>query len=337
MTYRVNGNCMKNTFSVPCGIVDDHIRLASGEQIKVLLMILRHPSGTLNENDIAKALKCSVSDAEDCLQYWTLMGIIEKADGESSAPEKYIPTPVQTETKPAQEKPVIEYSRPTLSEVSARMEESPEIRMLLSELQHILGKTFGYDGQSTFIMLYDRFGLPSDVIYMLVSYCVETGKTGFSYIEAVGRDWSEQEIDTCDKAAAKIESLRTANAMWKKIAAQAGLNNPRPTQAQAKKLDYWTNTLKMDFDMIYYAYEIMSENTGKLSFTYMDKILTDWAAKGFKSPEDVDRARKNSAAAAKAKNDTPASETSYDLDKHTENAIKGKLKYKKKDDKKDDK
>ena len=93
MTYKVNSTCMNSTFAVPQSIVSNHLRLASGEQIKVLLLILGKAPEELNEKQIAEMLKLSVSDVEDCLQYWTLMGILEPCEKNSSAPEKYIPSP----------------------------------------------------------------------------------------------------------------------------------------------------------------------------------------------------------------------------------------------------
>ncbi|MBR6939533.1 MAG: DnaD domain protein [Clostridia bacterium] len=332
MTYKVNSTCMNSTFAVPQSIVSNHLRLASGEQIKVLLLILGKAPGKLDEKQIAEMLKLSVSDVEDCLQYWTLMGILEPCEKNSSAPEKYIPSPAPEKEKKPEVKPAVEYSRPSASVIAARMEESAEIRSLFSELQKKLGKTIGYDGQSTFLILHDTFGLPADVIFMLVDYCVSVNKTGFSYIEAAGKDWSEQEIDTIDKAAEKIASLDRVNAMWKKLAAAAGLNNPKPTSLQSKKLEYWINGLNMSFDMIYLAYERMAERTGKLSLAYMEKILIGWYNSKLKTPAEVEASEKVSSD-AKKKADSFSGKTSYNLDEHTEKAIKEKLTYKKKGDK----
>ena len=76
MTYSLNPSFPERGFFVPSDIVDKHIRLASGEQIKVLLLILGKAPKKLDENEIAKKLKYSVADVEDYLQYWVLTGVL---------------------------------------------------------------------------------------------------------------------------------------------------------------------------------------------------------------------------------------------------------------------
>ncbi len=333
MHYKVNGNLLKDSFAVPAIIADKHLRLAGGEQIKVLLLILRNSDKSLSVGEIAKALKYTESDVEDCLQYWILTGVISEEEGESEAPKKYIPK-TDTQKKPSPPPapsvpaaPVIEYSRPGQEEIATRMSESKEIADLFSELQVIMGKTIGYDGQCTFLLLHDRFGLPPEVIYMLADYCVKIGKPGYSYIEAVGKSWAEAEIDTIDKAAEKIASLDETDKFWKRFILAAGLNNPKPTQKQIAYIEKWTVKQNMSFDLIFTAYEEMAEHTGKLSFAYMDKILDGWYAAGYKTKQDIENAKK---VKTEVKAPGGASSASYNLGTFAADNITNKPKYKRK-------
>ena len=335
MTYSVNPKYLNKGFYIPSVIVDKHLRLASGEQIKVLLLILRKAPEMLDENEIAKKLKYTVSDVEDYLQYWVMMGVLdENNEPVQDEPVKYIPksdTPAKKE-EPKPEKnnepqPVPSYSKPSVSEIATRITESKEIANLFNELQSKLGKTIGYDGQCTFLLLHDRYGLPTEVIFMLVDYCIQLGKTGYSYIETVGIRWSEQEIDTIDRAAEKIASIDVVEKFWKKFTAATGISNPKPTTAQRELIEKWLSR-KMNFDMIILAYEQMSEATGKLSFSYMDKVLDGWYNEGYKTPSDVKNAKKAKADASKAAREK-GKEASYDLDKYSEKSIHKKLKYEK--------
>lgn len=331
-------------FSVPAEIVDKHfLRLATGEQIKVLLFILRHSPNAVTSEKIAKELKYSESDVKDYLRFWILTGILEQTDEETAKsvketkPVKYEPksAPAQAEQKkPEYVAPVKtrEYQNPTQAEVAVRMEESPEIRALFSELQKILGKTIGYDGQCTFICLYDHFGLPADVIFMLVKYCMDIGKSGYSYIEKVGGTWAEHEIDTIEKAAEKIASLGRADKFWKKFASLAGINTPKPTAKQAEYIEKWISS-GMSFELVYAAYEQMAEHTGKLSFAYMDKILANWKSQGFNSPDDVDRAEKTRKDAKSKAGNQGEKTASYDLDKFARESTMKPLKYERKNKK----
>ena len=92
--------------------------------------------------------------------------------------------------------------------------------------------------------------------------------------------------------------------------------------------------MKFSNEMIILAYEEMVNHTGKLSFSYIDKILTTWHNAGYKNPADIERgaAEKNAAKQPqKGKTDSAASRTaSYDLDEFEERSLHGALKYKRK-------
>lgn len=338
MKYSVKNLSGKGEFSVPNLIVDKHLRLAGGEQIKVLLFILRKAPSPVSKEDIAKALKFSVSDTEDYLQYWVLMNVLEESeDGEEpapkadTAPEKYVPksrTAKGEEKKPEKPKAEIEYTRPSPSELAQRISESDELSEFFREIQLKMGKTISYDGQCTFLLLHDRFGLPSEVLFMLVDYCISIGKTGYSYIEKAGKDWSDKEIDTIEKAADKIASLKSASGFWNRFIKETGINNPKPTSTQLTYLETWVNEWNMGIELIVKAYEDMAEHTGKLSFPYMNKILEKWHAAGYKTLKDVEKAEKERTAKKSAAADGSA--PSYNIDDFRNKSIESVPKYKRK-------
>lgn len=331
MSYSVNPTVFKSIFAVPTDIVDKHIRLANEHQLKVLLWILRNSPDNPNLEDMCKALKMNISDATDYLQYWVLTGVLSgenKTDlpaiTESLKTETI--TPIKTETE--KEEIILTPSKPSSMEIAERIDESPEIGHLFNEAQQKLGKTIGYDGQCTLLLLHDHYGLPTDVLFMLIDYCVSIGKTNYSYIQAVGKDWGTREIDTLDKAAEQITSLRKANTLWRDFAKYAGIVNPRPTTKQASYLRRWGEELKFNLDIIILAYEEMANHTGKLNFNYIDKVLSNWHAKGYKTPEDIESA----ASEQKERKLKPSSgvNASYDLDEFKERSLHGELKYERK-------
>lgn len=340
MSYSVNPSMFKSIFAVPADLVDKHIRLANEHQLKVLLWILRNSPDSPDIDNMCKALKINKDDAEDYLQYWILTGVL-LSDGENVQimPVKTEKTSSNNETvKQITEEPKAEApSKPSSKEILDRLTESPEIGHLFNEAQLKLGKTIGYDGQCTLLLLHDHYGLPTEVLFMLIEYCVSVGKTNYGYIEAVGKDWGIKEIDTLEKAADQIATLKNANSIWKEVAATAGLNNPRPTTKQAALLGKWSREFKYSSDIIYLAYEEMANHTGKLNFNYMDKILTTWFNAGVKNADDIERLKsertasnKPEAKAAKGKSAALDHKASYDLDKFMDESLHGKLKYERK-------
>jgi DnaD/phage-associated family protein len=335
MTYTIKSSCLKDTFTVPNIIADKHLRLASGDQIKVLLFALRKSPVSITADEAAKFLKLDISDVDDCLQYWVLTGILNEGDEINKAPAepvKYVPKASNenvARTHIEQNVP-IEFSKPSSAEIAERVSESPKIANLFREIQQKLGKTIGYEGQCTFIMLHDYYGLSPEVLFMMVDYCVSIGKTGYSYIAAVGKSWSEQEVDTIEKAADKIASLNSVEKFWKTFSAETGINTPRPTAKQIAYIETWTNELKMDYSLIVKAYEDMAEHTGKLSFSYMNKILESWHSKGFKTITDIEnfeKSRTNSNTLLKSGNSqTP----SYSIEEYRRKSDTKTLKYERK-------
>lgn len=333
MSYTVNPSSWGAVFPVPAQVVDKHIKFAGVFELKVILYVLRRGTDGATSQKIANDLKISLPDVMDALQYWVEAGVLineESTQGQSESK----PLPEQ-KTKTAQtQKNVIssDYFKPTMSQIISRCAEEPEIKFLFTEAQSILSKTIGHDGQSTLLMLYDSFGLPLDVILMLLKYCVSIGKNSFVYISKVGRDWGEKEIDTIEKADEQIKMLSTSNALFSELKRLAGISTPKPTNAQIKFLNEWKNELGYDIEMIYLAYEEMANNCSKVSFPYMDKVLRNWHAEKIKTPLDVERAknaRKNSK--KPQKNYNPAI-PSYNIDDFTKNALNNPLIYKNKED-----
>ncbi len=336
MSYSINPSLFKSIFAVPTDIVDKHIRLANEHHLKVLLWILCKSPDNPDIRKMCEDINIDIKDAADYLQYWVVTGVL-KSDGSVPVQSAFIPPKPEPvpETKKVvsisskAEEPALAPSKPSSAEIADRLEESPEIGHLFKEAQHKLGKTIGYDGQCTLLLLHDHYGLPTDVLFMLIDYCVSVGKTNYSYIQTVGKDWGTREIDTLDKAAEQIETLRNVNAIWNEFAKYAGITNPKPTRAQSTYMHRWSKELGFSLDMIILAYEEMADHTGKLNFKYIDKILSGWHAKGYKKPEDIGTAPEDQKPAAKPK--TPeAAAASYDLEEFKNRSIHGELKYERK-------
>lgn len=349
MNFEINPYAYKSIFAVPASVVDDNIRLASVLQLKVLLYMLRHSDKNLTGEDIASALSIDKADAEDAMIFWQERGLLIKSD-ESAKPllqiesttditlTKDTPYPAE-EVKPQPKKMSdIPISRPSLEQISARIQECEEFSGLFAEAQAALGKTIGYDGQSVLIMMHDSYGLPFEVILMAVEYSVSQQKTGYSSIAKLGKLWSEQGIDTLEGAMEYIEEHNSVNEVWNKLRSLTDISNRTPTSKQRGYLVAWVKEYGYDEQIIYYAYEESIDRTGKMSMPYMDKIIRNWYEKGVKTPMDIQREkakwqeeREKKLPKKKQSNKNVPSllrdEPSYDADAFMKKAIG--LKYKK--------
>lgn len=287
MSYIFNSAVLGSMFAVPAQVVDNYIKLASASQLKTLLWICRHISEPIDAAKISQEIGYSVGDVDDALTVIAGWGVLIGTDVTVSS------APVPSEKPKITEQPKhfeeIAASKPSSEQIMTRCKEDPEILAMFSDIEKMLGKTLGYDSRSTLLMMHDHYGLPIEVIYMLVDYCKSVGKSGFSYISKVGKTWGEKEIDTIEKADEQIKILNFCNKLWKEFAEMAGIQNPRPSSSQSAYLRTWSVELKFNVEMIYLAYEEMLNHSSKISFPYMNKILMNWHSKGIKTPDDIEK------------------------------------------------
>ena len=312
-------------FSVPAVVVDQYIKLASPEQIRTLLWVLRHASEQPTTEQAAAALHCTEQCVCEYIAFWQQKGIL--LTEAPTVPEPAKEAQPSTAPEPRKELPDLPESKPTAAEIVQRIEEHPELDFLFKEAQKKFGRTIGYDGQCTLLMMHDRYGLPIDVILILIEYCAEVRKTSNAYVAAMGKSWGQEEIDTIEKAAEKIEELRRCNGLWKQLAAMAGISAPTPTAVQSEYLRAWSMELGFGFDMISLAYEEMSNHCRKMSFAYMNKVLRNWHTKGLKTPQDV--AEDNRRFREKKQQGDQQPPASYDIDEMEHRLLHGPIIYKK--------
>lgn len=369
--YQVNPASFGSVFVLPSDVVDKHLRLAGSVQLKVLLWFYRHAADVVDFDELVNFIGLPRSDVYDALQYWLDCGLIvesgkvtlptpavkaeQAADEKKTEEEKQA---VSEKEKPAQQKeqeaekkkteklPDIPLIKPTMEQLALRLEESDELCSLFLEAQNILGRTIGFDAQSSLLMLHDHYGLPPSVILMICEYARSQNKqNSMSYILKIGKDWAEREIDSFEKASEQLERLEVSNSTWNKFKIMAGIATPRPTMKQQSYLSVWVSDWTFSIDMIYAAYEEMAEKTGGLSFSYINKVLQSWHGAGVKTPDELEAYREERSASFKKPSAKTGKKTgtakagggagqnkksSYDLDEAERKANFESLIYKKK-------
>ncbi len=316
MAYSINPAVFGSMFAVPSQIVDNNIKLASASQLKTLLWIFRHASEPIDPEVISKEINYRKSDICDALTVLCEWGVLS-SDGEAVKP---MPAPAVAVTPVAETKkelPELAPVKPTYEQVVARCKESPDIAHMFNDIEGLLGKTLGYDSECILLMMHDQYGLPVEVIYMLVSYCVSVGKSNLAYIAKVGKTWGEKEIDTIERAAEQIENLKSCISLWTEFAAMANIQNSRPTSSQAAYMQTWSKEFGFGVDMIYLAYEEMLDHSSRISFAYMNKVLANWHQKGLKTPADVEKDKQEF---RDKKTKKTNSDTSYDMNEFNRRA-----------------
>ena len=335
MNYKVNLEALDSSFKVPNALADNFIKLANPKHITVLLWVLRHADTPKSTEQISSELHIDKSIVGEAIFYWIENGFIVP-DGVASVPpassKSTKDSKPKKESKP--EKVTEEKSEPKKlgssmasdEEILQRAKESPEFKYLLQKSQQIFGRTISKAERSMLLTLMDYYGLPAEVILMLIQYAVSSGRTGTNYIQTVGIGWAEEEIKTLEQAENKIKSLNKTNKLWSAFTTQAGIAHKNPTKKQEALFVKWTKEWKFSVEIIAYAYEKMLDSIDKVNYNYLDKIITSWQEAGLKTIEQIESAETERTAGKKKENEE---EPSFSVDKFEGFLQSRKLEYKK--------
>lgn len=305
--YQISLGLFDGVFAVPM-LVADRLKMVDAKALKPLLYLLSRNGARISVEDIARATRLSTAEVRDGLDFWVNEGILRREEGEylpdtsprfSAAPEvaeaagvssAQAAAPVQAGQGTDAGRRLRTSSRPAKlapGEAATRCEQDAEIRFMVEKSEQLLGRPLNTSDISTLISLVDWAGLSPDLVLMLVSHCRDLGKTNLRYIERVGADWAERGIDSHEKAEALILRQTEEQEREREIVTAFGLSGRALTTKEREYVAEWYGAFGFDLRMIRLAYERCVDNTTKLSFPYIHKILRTWHDKGFKEPRDA--------------------------------------------------
>lgn len=295
MSYQINLGQWKSVFAVPSSVVDHHIKIASESQLKVLLYLLRHSDEENSVEQISEALRLSAEEVQNAVDFWIereLLIIEDNILTPASAPQSVIAAtqPVEAQSPKKSHTTVSRARRPDPMFVSKLLQENTILADLLDDVQRILNKPLSPGDTATIVMLYDTFGLPCEVILMLLTYLESIGSANMRAIERYGIRWSDEGIKTVDDAEQEITRMTKSREAWGRVSSLLGIRNVgNPTKAQMENADRWLNTWQFSDEMITEAYERCINTKGTYNISYINAILRRWYEKGIKSLDTLQK------------------------------------------------
>lgn len=287
MSYHIlpSGEIWKDgIFCIPKAVAEKSLKFADEVQIKALIYLLSN-SGTAEAEPLAKAVGCTVAQAEECLEFWHYEGLLAK-DGEEKKPPK-------KEEAPAP-KPVLEaLPVPTLGpkDIVAMCAENEELGDLLRSAEVILASSLSISLKGNIINMVTYYGLPPSVVVTLLEYYKSERDAGRNVttrtLQNIAKEWANEEVSTIEQASAKLLEMSEAENLWLKVLDLCELDYKKLTSPFKKMLIRWHR----DFsdEMITFACNTMKKYTNeeKRGVKAVDSVLKEWKRKGFKTPEEV--------------------------------------------------
>lgn len=263
------------------GAVERLLAAGNGDAALLYIAMVRSRGG--DAVALGRELRWPAPRLDDAMTALSAMGLIA-LQNEAVPAMAPVPPP-----RPA-ERP--EYTRADM----ARAMEAPEFAQLTAAVEDKLGKKLTTPDMAILLGLYDDVGLPSDVIFLLVGFCVERSARQYGpgrrptmrQIEREGYAWARMELMDMDRADSYIRRYQQAEEALPRLMAVLRLGDRKPSPSEEKYLRAWVD-MGFSGDMVELAYDKTILKCKELKWPYLNKILLAWKQKGFKTPEDVER------------------------------------------------
>ena len=301
--------CVSNAF------IDNYMAQATGEYVKIYIYLLRcleQEGESFSVQKIAQKLGHTDLDVKRAFDYWEQQGMIRQerdAYGELTGICVLDPlTQGFNSTAPsAGQRPI------TISAASASMAVPPvgmaasrqaavspvaqaprdlsffegdeDFSELLFLAETLSGHTLTPKDIDRILFWYDGLKMPAELVEYLITYCADKGHLSLAYMNKIALSWADKGILTVD--AAKAETARHSE-LYYAVCTGFGITGRNLAPAELDYIHRW-EAMYGNSDIIREACSRTILRTGKPSFGYADRIISDWHKRGVASFSDIEK------------------------------------------------
>ncbi len=278
INYFLNTKYINSNFAVPNVIVDDYIRSADGDYIKILLIILRNTSVVPTIEQLVLISGLSIDTVKSALKFWSDNGIICAVDNFSKISD-------------------IKNYKPKLLQPSVIMqlsEDSKDIKDIINIAQNISGnKQLTPFEMSSLISAYNYLGMPKDVILALFSDCKLNNMNIMVFDNTISR-WASMGVSTLEDANKYLHN----EDYFRNVAKIFNLKYLLPNQKEL--VAFWSEN-NYPLEIVQHVYDVlhnfdMSNNGGqsKANIFYINKLISNWISKGINTLDRIKQLERTS-------------------------------------------
>ena len=125
---------------------------------------------------------------------------------------------------------------------------------------------------------------PQDVILIAARECGHSGKDADDTLKLL-QSWKEKGLDTINEVEGYVQAFHDQTTLARQLKKAWGTDETRISKTDRSLIQKWENELGFGRDVILEAARYASE--AKQPMSYLDRILTDYQAKGITTPEQV--------------------------------------------------
>ena len=259
--------------------IEKYMPKARGEFVKVYLLMLKYDTSNepgVNGAVLASSLNLLESDVMNALNYWNDEGVI-----------RLVPIDKMNNFK-IEFLPLEDYGENEVREVNLLDAlNNSETADMLRDIERILGRSLSTREMEVYLNWQKDFSFTSELILILIQYCVSKGKSDYRYIEKVALAWHDLGIKTVEEAQIHIKETEDKWIKIRHILHYLGIKNGEIMKPQEELLNKWLFTYKFDLPLIEKACDICFQRLNRADFKYIDGILSKWFNDNIRTIEDV--------------------------------------------------
>ncbi|MCL2633838.1 MAG: DnaD domain protein [Oscillospiraceae bacterium] len=303
MEFKISLGAFDGVFAVPNSVVDEYIKLASGDNLKVLMYCLRHGGVSLSDGEIARATGVKIENVPAVMEFWKQRGLLYS--GQCTVDSGQLLTEKTTlKVKQAVLERDTEFSP---KEIADTVKSNSDVEYLFKRCEELYGRPLKHNEMKALAVIVEDAGMKPEVAVLLVMHCFDIGKTSPAYMKKVAKSWVERDINTCAGAETEIEVSKQYQGVEGELKRTLRIADiPDKYRDVIRK---WLHDFSFSVEIIYEAYQISLEKTGKLEYNYMDKVLSNWHVNGVKTVRDISKVNEK-----QKKEKQSSKKASFDLD-----------------------
>lgn len=258
----------------------EYLSQASGDYIKIYLYIvfLSKYGKDVKINDLSKKLNIDFKTIQEGIKYWEDNGVITKKN------TGYIINNLQEIELHKLYKPKVALSAESLKQTAQNQYRAKAIENINNLFfQGIMSPSW----YSDIDLWFKKYSFDEEVMIALFQYCYNRSALHRNYIQTVAEAWHKSNVKTFADLDSLFEKQEKLNTLYKSIGKKLGYTRAL-TEYEKGYIEKWTIEYGFDLNIIEIALKKTTAKTNP-NFDYLDKLLSDWHDRGFKTVEEIEK------------------------------------------------
>ena len=267
-----------STTELPDVFFTEYLSHSNSDYIKVYLYIifLSKYNKDVKINDLSKKLELPLKTIQEAIKYWEDIGALTKKS------TGYLINSLQEIELHKLYNPKVALSA---EEIKASNQNQYRAKAIENINNTFFQGVMSPSWYSDIDLWFKKYSFDEEVMVALFQYCFNRSALHRQYIQTVADSWYRHGIKTfndLDKHYEKQEKLHTLS---KTISKKLGISR-NLSQYEEAYIERWNMEFGYNLDVIEIA---LKKTTSKAnpSFDYLDKLLTDWHDRNFKTADEV--------------------------------------------------